>query len=100
MAYLERLNLGALLTARQEQVANLVGFGLSRKEAADKLGISYKTVDNEVQQIYARIGATKMTELTIFLFLQEIQDSSIFPTVGAFSSAYARTAWHGVPSMS
>lgn len=73
MAYLERLNLGALLTARQEQVANLVGFGLSRKEAANKLGISYKTVDNEVQQIYARIGATKMTELTIFCFCRKFK---------------------------
>ena len=73
MAYLERLNLGAFLTARQEQVANLVGFGLSRKEAADKLGISYKTVDNEVQQIYARIGATKMTELTIFCFCRKFK---------------------------
>lgn len=73
MAHLGRLNMDASLTARQEEVAYLVGFGLSRKEVAAKLGVSYKTVDNEVQQVYARIGASKVTELTIFCFCRKFK---------------------------
>ncbi|MBQ6799646.1 MAG: helix-turn-helix transcriptional regulator [Bacteroidaceae bacterium] len=63
----------ASLTARQEEVAYMVGFGLSRKEVAAKLGVSYKTIDNEVQQVYARIGASKVTELTIFCFCRKFK---------------------------
>lgn len=73
MAHLGRLRMEATLTARQEEVAYLVGFGLSRKEVAARLGVSYKTIDNEVQQIYARIGASKMTELTIFCFCRKFK---------------------------
>lgn len=73
MAHLGRLNVGATLTARQEEVAYLIGFGLSRKEAAARLRVSYKTIDNEVQQVYARIGANKMTELTIFCFCRRFK---------------------------
>lgn len=73
MAHLGRLNMDASLTARQEEVAYMVGFGLSRKEVAAKLGVSYKTVDNEVQQVYARIGASKVTELTIFCFCRKFK---------------------------
>lgn len=73
MAHLGRLNIDASLTARQEEVAYMVGFGLSRKEVAAKLGVSYKTVDNEVQQVYARIGASKVTELTIFCFCRKFK---------------------------
>lgn len=73
MAHLGRLNMEASLTARQEEVAYMVGFGLSRKEVAAKLGVSYKTVDNEVQQVYARIGASKVTELTIFCFCRKFK---------------------------
>lgn len=73
MAHLGRLNMNASLTARQEEVAYMVGFGLSRKEVAAKLGVSYKTIDNEVQQVYARIGASKVTELTIFCFCRKFK---------------------------
>ena len=73
MAHLGRLNMDSSLTARQEEVAYMVGFGLSRKEVAAKLGVSYKTVDNEVQQVYARIGASKVTELTIFCFCRKFK---------------------------
>ena len=73
MAHLGRLNMDASLTARQEEVAYMVGFGLSRTEVAAKLGVSYKTVDNEVQQVYARIGASKVTELTIFCFCRKFK---------------------------
>ena len=73
MAHLGRLNMDASLTARQEEVAYMVGFGMSRKEVAAKLGVSYKTVDNEVQQVYARIGASKVTELTIFCFCRKFK---------------------------
>lgn len=73
MAHLGRLNMDASLTARQEEVAYMVGFGLSRKEVAAKLGVSYKTIDNEVQQVYARIGASKVTELTIFCFCRKFK---------------------------
>lgn len=45
-----------LLTDRQREILALLGEGLLKKEIADRLGISYATVDEHVAHIYERLG--------------------------------------------
>ena len=45
-----------LLTDRQRQILTLLGEGLVKKEIAERLQISYATVDEHIAHIYARLG--------------------------------------------
>ena len=45
-----------LLTDRQRQILALLSEGLVKKEIADRLGISYATVDEHIAHIYERLG--------------------------------------------
>ena len=45
-----------LLTERQMEILTLLGEGLLKKEIAERLTISYATVDEHVAHIYARLG--------------------------------------------
>lgn len=45
-----------LLTDRQREILTLLGDGLLKKEIAERLGISYSTVDEHVAHIYDRLG--------------------------------------------
>lgn len=46
----------AILTPRQMEILVLLGEGLVKKEIAERLGISYTTVDDHIAHIYARLG--------------------------------------------
>ncbi len=49
------------LTARQWDVARLVGDGLSNREIAARLGISVKTAENHLSEIFGRWGVDSRT---------------------------------------
>lgn len=50
---------GPALTAREAQVAELVGQGLTNREIAEKLFLSPKTVDVHLGRIYAKLGVSR-----------------------------------------
>lgn len=51
------------LTAQQRRVAELAGEGMSNAQIAAALTVSPKTVDNHLQQIYAKLGIHSRREL-------------------------------------
>ena len=55
-ARLPKNDADVLLTDRQMEVLTLLGEGLVKKEIADRLRISYATVDEHVAHIYERLG--------------------------------------------
>lgn len=63
------------LTPRQIQIAKLVTLGLSNPEISSELGISAKTVENHLTQIYAETGAKNRVTLAqaLTLMLQTSQ---------------------------
>lgn len=63
-----RLNLRARLTTREQQIAELLAWGAAKKEVADRLGISPRTVENTARHIYEKIGIQKATELCVYWF--------------------------------
>jgi DNA-binding NarL/FixJ family response regulator len=54
------------LTKRQSQVVRNIALGLSNKEIARALGISYETVKEHVQQILSKLDCTHRTRVAIW----------------------------------
>ena len=52
------------LTGRELQVAELLAWGMAKKEAADRLGISTHTVENIARSVYEKVGIQKAAELS------------------------------------
>jgi RNA polymerase sigma factor (sigma-70 family) len=55
----------AALTERQQQVATLVGAGLSNKTIAQKLGVSEGTVKAHLHAIYEKLHVQSRMEIII-----------------------------------
>jgi HD-GYP domain-containing protein (c-di-GMP phosphodiesterase class II)/DNA-binding CsgD family transcriptional regulator len=62
----KRKSFAAGLTSREIEVLRLVARGRSTKEMARTLGISTKTVDNHVQNVYGKIGVSTRAGATLF----------------------------------
>jgi DNA-binding CsgD family transcriptional regulator len=58
----------ANLTKRETQVAELLAWGAAKKEVADQLDISTRTVENTARNIYEKIDIQKATELSVWWF--------------------------------
>lgn len=56
------------LTPRETEVAELLAWGAAKKEVADRLFISTRTVENTARNIYEKIGIQKATELCVWWF--------------------------------
>jgi HD-GYP domain-containing protein (c-di-GMP phosphodiesterase class II) len=54
------------LTKREVEVLRLVAMGFANKEIAAQLGLSPKTVDNHVQNVYAKIGVSARASAGMF----------------------------------
>lgn len=62
------MKLSAELSRRENEVAELLAWGASKKEVVDKLFISTRTVENTARNIYAKTGIQKATELCVWWF--------------------------------
>ena len=62
------MKLNAKLSKRESQIAELLAWGASKKEVADKLFVSTRTIENTARNIYAKIGIQKATELCVWWF--------------------------------
>ena len=58
----------AVLSNRETQVAELLAWGAAKKEVADMLTISTRTVENITRNVYVKIGIQKATELCVWWF--------------------------------
>lgn len=54
------------LTAREDQVLKQLAFGLSNKEIAQALGISYETVKEHVQHILRKLNVADRTQAAVW----------------------------------
>ncbi|HSV41612.1 MAG TPA: LuxR C-terminal-related transcriptional regulator [Nocardioidaceae bacterium] len=57
----------ALLTKREQQVAELVATGLANEEIANRLVISRRTVEGHVEHILTKLGFTSRTQLAVWV---------------------------------
>lgn len=80
-----RINCDARLGKREAEVAELLAWGMAKKEISDRLGISYRTVENTSRNIYAKVGIQKVSELCVYWFCTRCGlDPSLDPLKRAF----------------
>lgn len=60
---LVRIETQALLTARELEVAGLAAAGLSNREIADRLYVSVRTIETQLQRVYEKLGVHGRKEL-------------------------------------
>ena len=58
----------AELTKRESEIAELFAWGASKKDVANRLFISERTVENHARNIYAKVGCQKINELCAWWF--------------------------------
>lgn len=58
----------AELTKHESEIAELFAWGASKKDVANRLFISERTVENHARNIYAKIGCQKINELCAWWF--------------------------------
>lgn len=56
------------LTSRESEIAELFAWGASKKEIAEHLFISERTVENHARNIYEKTGCGKVNELSAWWF--------------------------------
>lgn len=58
----------AILTKRESEIAELLAWGASKKDVANRLFVSERTVENHTRNIYDKIGCQKINELSAWWF--------------------------------
>lgn len=77
----------AKLTARESQIAELIAWGASKKEVAEHLFISVRTVENHVRAIFDKINCTCATELSAWWFCNRFNISYLLaPSISRFAA--------------
>ena len=56
-------NKGPLLTDRERQIATLAGNGVSNKDIALAIGISVRTVEGHLYQVFTKLGVSSRSDL-------------------------------------
>ena len=62
------MNAAAKLTKRENEIAELFAWGSSKKEVANRLSVSERTIENHARNIYVKIGCGKVNELSAWWF--------------------------------
>lgn len=75
------------LTNREMEIADLMAWGCSVDEAADKLRISPFTVKNTLRKIYNKLGFNKVNELCAYVFCQKYGVDATCDRVGNVKKA-------------
>jgi DNA-binding NarL/FixJ family response regulator len=60
------------LTKRESEVLKQIAFGLTNKEVAMALGISYETVKEHVQHILGKLGVSDRTQAAVYAVRHEL----------------------------
>lgn len=55
------------LTAREDQILELIGGGLTNREIGGRLGITEKTVKNTVTSVLAKLGMQRRTQAAAYV---------------------------------
>jgi DNA-binding NarL/FixJ family response regulator len=65
------------LTAREAEILRLVASGRTNKQIALELGISRKTIDRHLSNIFTKIGVSSRAAATAFAFEQGLMTAPL-----------------------
>ena len=82
------MDLHAQLTKRETQIAELIAWGATKKDVANKLFISERTAENHTRHIFEKAKVTKMNELSAWWFCKNFNISiELSPLLKTLASA-------------
>ena len=61
----------SLLSPREQEIATLIGSGMSNKEIAQRLGIRHQTVRNMLTRVFRKTHTCRRTQLAVKMILAE-----------------------------
>lgn len=70
------------LTSRQHEIAELLAWGASAKEIALILGVSVNTVVRHIKIMKKKLGISKTTEISAFIFCTDYQVPIEYDRIG------------------
>lgn len=62
------MNATAVLTRREAEIAELIAWGATKKDVANILNRSPRTIENIARSVYEKTGVTKVNELSAWYF--------------------------------
>lgn len=69
------MDIHAQLTKRETQIAELIAWGATKKDVANRLFISERTAENHTRHIFEKTQVTKMNELSAWWFCKNFDIS-------------------------
>jgi DNA-binding NarL/FixJ family response regulator len=75
-----RSTLTSFLTPRLLQIAGLVALGLSDKEIAQRLGVTFNTLKNQETNLRKRVGVRGRTSIAVFVITGWLPPGAACPT--------------------
>ena len=63
------------MTAREREIAALIGLGKSNSEIARGLVLSKRTVEKHIANIFAKLGFTQRAQIVRWAMAQELTDN-------------------------
>lgn len=69
------------LSKREREVAELLAWGAAKKEVADILHISERTVENQARSIYSKLSIQKVSELCVWYFTSRFHISLLLSPI-------------------
>lgn len=74
-----------ILTKREQQIAELLAWGASKKEVANKLYISVRTVENTARNIYEKTKVQCVAQLSAWWFITKYEiKNAVNPLLAIF----------------
>ena len=68
LEYFQPKSVEKILTQKEKEVLKLLSDGLSYKMIADKLGVSYSTVNSHIKNIYNKLHVSSLGEAIAWYF--------------------------------
>ncbi len=87
------------LTAREREIANLLGLGLTNKEIAARLKISQRTADTHVQNMLNKLGASNRAQIVALTAVDHAPDQPMMAARPAIEPPVARAGGRRRPPL-
>lgn len=62
------MKVAATLSPRETQIAELIAWGSTKKDIANRFLLSERTIENHTRAIYKKVGVSKANELSAWWF--------------------------------
>lgn len=91
------MNLNAILTKREREIASFLAWGATKKEVAARLNLSERTIENHSRNIYHKVCVDTVNALSAWWFCTEFKISiDLSPRKRSIIAAFMLLVYSGI----